>query len=341
MARRLINTVRARLAGGGRLARAVQRFWTFPRDGTGRGDYPPLVSSAEIEALLRRLQGLGREPGAPWLVHTRQVGEADSAFVGSGLDFEELRPYAAGDDLRDVDWRALARSGRAFVKRYREERQAVLHVVLDRRANMRFGTHCRLKVAQGARAGAVFALAAMLRGAAVGLTSLGPDGRHVRAQSGRGAIMGVLRDLAAPCPPLVARSDASHDLFARQLAEVESLVPAGGRVLLLSDFRGLREDDLGVLARLAARCPVTALHIEDESERHLPALGWADFAAPGGREVRTVDAGSAALRDEFAAAAHQRRQTLRERLEPLGIAFHSCTTCDDVFVQLGASALHG
>jgi len=269
------------------------------------------------------------------------VGEADSAFVGSGLDFEELRPYAAGDDLRNVDWRALARSGRAFVKRYREERQAVLHVVLDRRPSMRFGTHCRLKVAQGARAGVVFALAATLRGAAVGLTTLGPEGSHIRAQSGRGAIMSVLRDLVAPCPPLGEPPDGSHALFAHQLAEIESLVPAGARVVLLSDFRGLREDDFGVLARLAARCPVTALHVEDESERHLPDVGWADFAVPGGGEARTIDAGSAALRDEFAEGARRRRQTLRQRLEPLGIVFQSCTTCDDILVQLGASALHG
>lgn len=329
MARRLINKVFAWLAGGRWPARAAQ------------GEYPPLVSNTDIEGLLQRLQALGREPGAPWPVHTRRVGEADSAFVGTGLDFEELRPYAAGDDLRNVDWRALARSGRAFVKRFREERQAVLHVVLDRRPNMRFGTHCRLKVAQGARAGVVFALAAMLRGAAVGLTTLGTDGHHVRAQSGRRAIMGVLRDLVAPCPPLGEPSDGSHVLFAHQLAEVESLVPAGGRVLLLSDFRGLREDDLGILARLAARCPITALHVEDESERHLPDVGRADFAAPGGGEVYRVDAGNVPLRDEFAAAARQRRQALRERLEPLGIAFLSCTTCDDIFVQLGASALHG
>jgi len=301
----------------------------------------PLLSGAEVESLLARLQAMGAGSGPARPMHTHRPGEADSPFVGAGLDFEELRPYAPGDDLRDVDWRAYARSGRAFVKRYREERQAILHIVLDRGASMRFGTRCRLKVAQGAMAAAIFALAGMLRGASVGLSTLGPDETHRRARPGRRAVMTVLEDIIAPCPPLTGARTQPHASFAHGLGELESLVPAGSRVVLLSDFRALREDDLGVLARLAGRCTVEALAIADESESVLPALGAAEFAAPAARGHYTVQTDDAALRESFVARAHEREQRLHSRLASLGIGVERFSTCDDLFSELAARALYG
>lgn len=344
MALRFINTVYERLAGAAAASRAAGWLcsrWPHARVAPPHGDYPPLLDGAEIAEILRQLEALRRETGSRWPVRMRHPGEADSPFVGRGLDFEELRPYAHGDDLRDVDWRAYARSGRAFVRRYREERQAALHIVLDRSASMRFGTRCRLKVVQAARGGVLFALAAMLRGMSVGTTTLGPGGRHLRERAGRAALMCAIEELVAPCPPVVESAPGAHGTFVQQLAEVESLAPAGARLVLLSDFRSLREDDLGVLARLADRHPVVALHVEDESERGLPDLGAVDFTAPGRRKRYSVETGESALRESFAARSTSRREILRGRLEGLGVVFHSCSSCDDVFAWLGPSALYG
>lgn len=347
MARRSIHLTQGSLARrGAGIWRSLVRWLVRWLGGAAAAGAPdaggPLLSGGEIEALLGRLQAMGVGAGTPRPMHTARPGEADSPFVGAGLDFEELRPYAPGDDLRDVDWRAYARSGRAFVKRYREERQPTVHLVLDRGASMRFGTHCRLKVTQAAVAAAVFALAATLRGAAVGLSTLGPDGLHRRAQPGRRALMEVLEGIAAPCPPLSEEVGGDpHAAFAAQLGELESLVPRGARVLLVSDFRLLRADDLGVLARLAERCTVEALQVLDVSERTLPRLGEAEFAAPGRGERYRVDTDDTGLREAFAVRARRREAGLHERLAGLGLAVRSCSTCEDVFDELAASALYG
>lgn len=351
MARRSIHLAQGGLARrGAAVWRALARWprqrlaqWLGGAAEAGASEVGrPLLGGGEIEALLQRLQAMGVGPGTPRPMHTARPGEADSPFVGAGLDFEELRPYAPGDDLRDVDWRAYARSGRAFVKRYREERQSTVYLVLDRGASMRFGTRCRLKVTQAAIAAAVFALAGTLRGAAVGLSTLGPDGVHRRARPGRRALMQVLEGIAAPCPPLSSEAGGDpHAVFAAQLGELEARVPSGARVLLLSDFRLLREDDLGVLARLAERCAVQALQVLDVSERALPRLGDAEFAAPGRGVRHRVDTDDTGLREAFAARARRRDERLHERLAGLGLAVRSCSTCDDLFDELAASALYG
>jgi uncharacterized protein (DUF58 family) len=103
-------------------------------------------------------------------VHDHHAGDWASRWLGRGLDFEESRLYSAGDDIRDMDWRTTARTGRAHLKIYREERQPLVHLVVDRGATMRFGTRRRLKVAQAARVAAVLAFATADRNGVIGAT---------------------------------------------------------------------------------------------------------------------------------------------------------------------------
>lgn len=339
MLSRSLHATVTRFAQRGAGLIGAARHWLGGRP--AGADRPPLLGSGEIAALLHRLDALGHEAGARRPVHARPPGEAESPHLGRGLDFEELRPYGHGDDLRDVDWRAFARSGRVFVRRYREERQAALHVVFDRGPSMRFGTHCRLKVAQAARTGVLYALAAMRRGAVVGVTTLGPDGRHLRGRPGRGALLHAVEELVRPCPPLPAPIPSERGELSRQLGDVEALAPAGARILLLSDFRALREDDLSALARLARRHAVLAVGLEDDTERRLPDLGPVAFAAPAAGQVYAVDTGNAALREDFARRAQGRREAVRRRLERLGIAVAYCSTCEDVFERFAGDALYG
>lgn len=339
MLSRFLHVTFTRFARRGGALTGAARYW-FDRRPSGTV-YPPLLSPREIAALLHRLDALGHEAGERRAIHTRPPGEADSPQLGRGLDFEELRPYGHGDDLRDVDWRAFARSGRVFVKRYREEREAALHVVLDRGPSMRFGTRCRLKVAQAACTGVLYALAAMRRGAVVGVSTLGPDGRHLPGRPGRAALLRAIDELVSPCPPSLAATPSAHGEFARPLGDIESLVPAGARVLLLSDFHALREDDLASLARLARRHAVLAVAFEDDTERQLPDMGSVAFAAPGGGQAYAVDTGSAALRADFASRAQGRREAVRQHLERLGIVVEHCSTCDDVFERFAGDALYG
>ena len=83
----------------------------------------PLLDAAEIAALLQQVQTLADESQHAQEVYYRHAGDFRSAYLGQGLDFEEVRPYQQGDDLRSMDWRTTARIGKPYLKIYREEHQ--------------------------------------------------------------------------------------------------------------------------------------------------------------------------------------------------------------------------
>ena len=100
---------------------------------------------AEVLRQIRRLRVRARRP-----VRTLLGGEYRSAFKGSGLSFEEVREYQPGDDVRGIDWNVTARTGRPFVKRYAEERELTVLLVMDLSASQRFGTQ-QLSIDTGRR----------------------------------------------------------------------------------------------------------------------------------------------------------------------------------------------
>lgn len=160
----------------------------------------PLLTAGELAELAAQAAHLARASSRRE-VHDHHAGDWPSAWLGRGLDFEEARPYTPGDDLRDMDWRTTARLGHPFVKIYREERQPVLHLALDRGPAMRFGTRRRLKAAQAARVAALAAFAAAERNIAVGATLW--DGRDIDLppRHARAGILELVGHFAAPCPP--------------------------------------------------------------------------------------------------------------------------------------------
>ncbi|MDP2787043.1 MAG: DUF58 domain-containing protein [Pseudomonadota bacterium] len=277
----------------------------------------PLLSAAEIATLAAQAAHLARAASRRE-VHDHHAGDWPSAWLGRGLDFEEARPYVPGDDLRDMDWRTTARLGHPFVKIYREERQPVLHLALDRGPSMRFGTRRRLKVAQAARVAALAAFAAAERNIAVGATlwdSTTPRttprtkprrDRSLPPSHGRAGILELIGAFAAPCPPLPTEAgEALHD--GDRLHRLAAELPRGTRLLLVSDFAWLDASHAATLAHLAERADLLAIRISDPAEIELPDVGLARFQSIDDGNVRWLDTGSAAARASHAAAFAARR----------------------------------
>lgn len=238
----------------------------------------PLLNADEI-AQLAVQAALLVDPYGQREVHDHHVGDWPSAWLGRGLDYEESRPYAAGDDIRDMDWRTTARSGRPFLKIYREERQPMLHLVVDRGASLRFGTRRRLKAAQAARAAILLAFAAARDNTAVGATLWDRHDLELPPLHGRTGALALAEAIAAPCPPLAQTlpSEPLRDLD--RLAWLDANLPRGARLVLVSDFAWLdgAVAHEALLARLAERLDVLAVRISDPAERALPNLGLACF----------------------------------------------------------------
>ncbi len=236
----------------------------------------PLLTPDDIAHLALQAALLADSPSQRE-IHDHHAGDWPSAWLGRGLDYEESRPYAAGDDIRDMDWRTTARSGRPFLKIYREERQPMLHLVVDRGASLRFGTRRRLKAAQAARAAILLAFAAARDHTAVAATLWDRDDLDLPPLHGRAGALALAEAAAAPCPPLAARDRAEPPRGLDRLAWLDANLPRGARLVLASDFTWLEAAHEALLARLAERLDVLALVVSDPVERVLPDLGLACF----------------------------------------------------------------
>jgi len=291
-------------AGLKRLAR-----WRAQHDGPDAAVHAPLIAAADLAALAAQAGLLATLPVRE--VHDHHAGDWASRWLGRGLDFEESRLYSPGDDIRDMDWRTTARTGRAHLKIYREERQPTVHLVVDRGATMRFGTRKRLKVAQAARVAAVLAFATAGRNGVVGATLWNAQDETLPARHGRLAAFELIEHAAAPCPPLADPAPTEILHHADRLAALEAELPRGARVALISDFAWLTEEHVTPLARLAARCDVWAIQIIDPAERTLPEIGLVRFhdMASGQRvwldtaPTTVRSAASSAFADHLAAQA--------------------------------------
>ncbi|MDP2352062.1 MAG: DUF58 domain-containing protein [Pseudomonadota bacterium] len=254
--------------------------------------YVPLLSADEIAQLALQAELLIDIHGQRE-VHDHHAGDWPSAWLGRGLDYEESRPYAAGDDIRDMDWRTTARSGRPFLKIYREERQPILHLVVDRGASLRFGTRRRLKVTQAARVAILLAFAAARDNTAVGATLWDSDDLELPPLHGRAGALALAEALTAPCPPLTQTTPTEPLRDLDHLAWLDANLPRGARLVLVSDFAWLDGEHESLLARLAERLDVLALRVSDPAERQLPNLGLAcfhDLSRPGARWLDTAQA---------------------------------------------------
>lgn len=301
----------------------------------------PLLGKDEIAAIMRQAQHAYRQAASGRDVRQRHAGDLRSVFFGSGLDYEEARPYQRGDDVRAMDWRITARTGRPHVKTYREERQPLVHIVVDRHAGMRFGTRRQLKVSQAARAAALFAFGAALSHAGIGGTLWQPDTLTLRGRNGFDGALDLVAAANAPCPPLEAAARGGEGGFAFLLRRLEALLPRGSRVVLISDFTALEQADLPLLSSLASQHEVLAVQIYDAAETALPDVGLARFWDVAAGRTRWVDTGKRAVRDGYAENAEARRQTQAQWLRRAGVSLLRCATDGDPVALLMEAAVHG
>ena len=242
------------------------------------------------------LRARGAELGAPRRRSAeRSAGPVVSAFRGRGMEYAESRPYAPGDDVRHIDWRVTARTGRAHSKVFQSERDRVTLLVVDRSAPMRFGTRVRLKSVQAARLGATLAWAAFAQGDRIGACS---GAERLPPQRGRA---GVLRSLEA-----LSRWSAMPDDdlgLAGALETAVRVLHPGSHVMLLADARSITPSLEPSLRQIAAHNDVVLALVCDALERDAPPAGRYR-AEDGGSRLALVlpdEAERSAWREHFRA----------------------------------------
>jgi uncharacterized protein (DUF58 family) len=259
-------------------------------------------------------------------------GDRRAAGIGAGTELAQLRPYQFGDDVRQIDASATARTGVPHVRLQVPERVLTTWLVLDLSPSMAFGTAKRLKsdVAEGVAL--VMARLGARRGGRIALVTCGaPVSRMIPPRGGRGAVAPVHRALREG-----VAADGHHDpdALADALTKTGRIATQPGFVVVISDFRG-PTNWVRPLGALRAKHSVQAVEIRDPRELELPAVGHLSLVDPESGALVEVDSSRPGLRRRFAEAARQERETVATELRGLRIDHVVLSTEGDWLRELG------
>ncbi len=258
-------------------------------------------------------------------VNEMLAGEYHSVFKGRGVEFHEVREYQTGDDVRSVDWNVTARMGRPFVKRYVEERQLSLFLVVDLSASGRFGSVEKAKNEIVAELCALLAFSAIKNNDRVGLVIF-TEKVELFVPPGKGTshVLRIIRTLLSFEPGCQGTDIAGALEYLGRLHYKKSVV------FLVSDF--LDSGYAEPMQIIARRHDLIAVSVRDPGEMRLADVGLLTLVdAESGRPV-VVDSSCSAVRRAFAARALERQRTLAESFAAMEID-HIPIECGDDYLR--------
>ena len=247
-------------------SRKVGSLW--PNDSNSQV-HKPILSAQQITELASELSHLAMSfPVNPLNSEALRQGEQSSRFMGAGLEYEESRPYQIGDEIRRINWRLMAKTGRAYTKLYQEERQENSFILLDQRQTMRFGTRKRLKAEQALRAAGYYLWVAQQTGTPVEGARLAESVYYTPTFEGRSSFEQMMARFSQPCPPVSQTEFEPH--INDVLLDLTHRIQPGSRLVLISDFYDLNQKTVEILTALTHLADIQAIWVQDSAERILP-----------------------------------------------------------------------
>lgn len=234
------------------------------------------------------------------------AGEYQSVFKGQGMEFDEVREYQPGDDVRTIDWNVTARHGHPFVKRYVEERELTVILAVDISASGNFGSVAKRKSEAAAELCALLAFSAIKNNDKVGLLLFSNRiEKFIPPRKGGSHVLRIIREV------LGHHAEGQGTDIAQALEYLGRVAHKRGVVFLLSDF--LAPDFRKPLGYLARRHDVIAISIADRHEQLLPDVGLIELVDAESGAIRLVDTSDSLFRGRYEEKV-QLRQQQRERL---------------------------
>ena len=230
-------------------------------------------------------------------------GDYHSVFKGQGVEFDEVRPYVPGDDVRSIDWNVTARTGMPHIKRFAEERELTVFFLVDVSGSQSFGSAVRSKAELAAEITSLLAVTAIRNQDKIGL-ALFSDRivKYIPPRKGRTAVMRLVREVLA-CEETREKTD-----IAAALRFLNNVQKRKAVVFLVSDFQDAGyEKDLRVAAR---HHDIIACPVSDPCEYTLPDVGLVEVQDPETGELVLLDTASASVREAFRENAARSRDAL-------------------------------
>ena len=250
------------------------------------------------------------------------AGEYESAFRGRGMEFEEVREYQAGDDVRSIDWNVTARMGNPFIKIFREERELSVVFLVDASASQDFGTRSKLKREVAAEVAALLAYAAAKSNDKVGLITFTDQvEKFIPPKKGTGHIWRVIKEI------LTFQPSAKGTSIEKALEFMVNVLKRRVVCFLISDFIADSYDKaLGIAAK---RHDLISLKLMDPAEQKIPPLGPIYFQDAETGEQRWVNTRSKGFQQDFEQRQIQKHQQWLQRFQSLGIDCCALSTQED------------
>jgi len=253
-----------------------------------------------------------------------------SRFRGRGIDFDEVRVYQPGDDIRAMDWRVTARTGRPHAKVFREERERPVLFAVDLGSSMQFGTRVAFKSVTAAKVAAFWAWCASRHGDRVGgVLQREHSSVEYKPRAGHAGVLQLLNAMAEPVP---LSTTGPEQGVAQMLQRLRPVAHPGSLIVWVSDFRGLNAAHESALSELRRHSEVVAVQIYDELEAQLPPPGR--YSVSDGRRSVAFDAADPALRSAYQQHFVLHTQELQKMLNSLSIRMMRIATHDDTYAML-------
>ena len=255
------------------------------------------------------------------LIDDQLSGDYHSTFKGQGVEFDEVRPYVAGDDVRSIDWNVTARTGVPFIKRFSEERELTVLFMVDVSGSQSYGSVTRSKMELAAEVTALLALTAIRNQDKIGLILFSDKiVKYIPPRKGRQPVMRLVREVLAAEDEATGGTDLVGALkFLNGVQKrravvflVSDFMASAGVVQMNADGTVPSADYERLLRVVARRHDVVCVPVSDPAEGELPRAGLAELEDPETGELVLVDTNDKAVRAAFAqVAAAQREHVLR------------------------------
>lgn len=261
-------------------------------------------------------------------INSQMQGDFRSVFKGTGLEFDDVRPYQYGDDIRTIDWNVSAKGHGTFVKTFREEKEQTVFFILDVSASQNIGTKGKTKFDIGREICGVLSLSAVKESSHVGLIGYSDQRElYIKPTKGTSQAYQIIHGLVHLKPQSLKTN------LNKAIAFVLNAIKRRSVVILISDFIDDQEyfDNLKALAR---RHDLVMIHISDKRETKLPKLGIVPVVDKESKETLWVNTSFSDFRQKISSRLNDRKTTLEKFSRKHQINFLSLDTDEDYVPKL-------
>jgi uncharacterized protein (DUF58 family) len=285
------------------------------------------MNSEQTREILRKVRHI--EIRTKRLVNDSLAGEYHSVFKGRGMNFDEVREYVPGDEVRTIDWNVTARAGRPFIKKFVEERELTLMLLVDVSASGDFGSGVQSKREMAAELASVLAFSAVHNNDKVGLILFTDQVElFVPPRKGRRHVLRLVREILGFTP-----ANRGTDVV-QAMDFVNHVLSRRAIIFLLSDFQSAGDPNAAIaslrraIRQTSGRHDLVAMRVHDPREEELPDFGLLAVEDSETGELLEVDTSDESVRKRFSEIAHESSERLRRAFNGEAIDSLSLSTAE-------------